>query len=160
MLRGNIHTRVKKLINEEYDAIILAAAGLERVNDIKAKYLYQIPQTVILPAVGQGVLCCEFRSDDKNLKSMLEPLIHEPTNITAHVERQLNKSIGGSCQTPVAGFASLQGENITLDAWVGSKINTYYTASRTVPFIDYLDLGGKVASDIMAQGEIDWQQKS
>ncbi|MBT4962992.1 MAG: hydroxymethylbilane synthase [Francisellaceae bacterium] len=157
LLRGNIHTRVNKLQGGEYDAIILAAAGLDRVDDICVTYQQDLTPQMMLPAVGQGILAAEFHHDNTKVKEMVSQLMDHHTVIRAMVERDLNKALGGSCQTPVAGFSVIKGGRICLQAWVGSKIGTYYRSNRECDLDECSMLGNIVAQDILSQGDIDWR---
>jgi hydroxymethylbilane synthase len=102
-LRGNIHTRLDKLDKGEYDAIILAMAGLERMG-MAARIQEQLSLDIMLPACGQGALGIECRSDDEVIKHYLQPL-HDPlTALCVQTERQVNELLGGNCHTPLAVY--------------------------------------------------------
>lgn len=157
LLRGNIHTRVGKLLAGEYDAIILAAAGLERVDGIEVPYIYEIPEEVMIPAVGQGVLTAEFKSSDDAVKSLVSSLIDDHAYLTSTVERDLNRGIGGSCQTPIAGYASIEGDMVTLNSWVGDTIEKSFTSKESCHISEYKQLGSSVARSILDKGSISWR---
>lgn len=120
-IRGNIDTRMDKLKNEEYDAIILAAAGLSRMgwdSNIVAEFL---EPELCLPAVGQGALSIECRADDQDLLNELKKLTCENTKITVEAERAYLDKMEGGCQVPIAGFAKkLKDGTVSLTALVAS----------------------------------------
>lgn len=120
-IRGNIDTRMDKLKNEEYDAIILAAAGLSRMgwdSNIVAEFL---EPELCLPAVGQGALSIECRADDQDLLNELKKLTCENTKITVEAERAYLDQMEGGCQVPIAGFAKkLEDGTVSLTALVAS----------------------------------------
>lgn len=103
-LRGNVNTRLQKLDDGEYDAIILAAAGLIRL-DMKARIAHELSPQMCLPAVGQGAVGIECRNDDTALIAMLQKLNHPPTALRVHAERAMNATLQGGCQVPIGSFA-------------------------------------------------------
>jgi hydroxymethylbilane synthase len=121
-IRGNIDTRIRKLQEEDYDAIILAAAGLKRMgweDDVITGYLQ--PQMCV-PAVGQGALSIECRADDEELLSALQLLNDEVTEKTVAAERVFLHKMEGGCQVPIAGYATMtEHGQVELTALVGSK---------------------------------------
>jgi hydroxymethylbilane synthase len=119
MLRGNVDTRLKKLDAGEYDAIILAVAGLKRLGH--ASRITQIlDDDVMVSAVGQGALGIVCRSADQGTLQRLQPLDHTPTRIAVTAERGLLRALGGSCQVPVAGRATLISEKLTIKGLIAS----------------------------------------
>jgi nitroreductase len=106
-LRGNIHTRLEKLITHPFDAIILAAAGLERMN-LQSKIKQIIPSEVMLPSCGQGALGIECRVDDINTQSLVAPIHNQLTATCVTVEREINRLLGGNCHVPVAIYCQVQ----------------------------------------------------
>lgn len=119
MLRGNLDTRLRKLKEGEFDAIVLAAAGLRRLGWTEAVTEYLSPDTCV-PAIGQGVLAIEGRHDDQLVRRLLAPLEDAQTRVAVTAERALLERLEGGCQVPIAAHASLQGEVITVDALVAS----------------------------------------
>jgi len=103
-LRGNVNTRLKKLDDGEYDAIILASAGLIRL-EMKDRIRQYIPPEQSLPAGGQGAVGIESRLDDKRIQSLLKPLHHIPTAECVLAERAMNRHLQGGCQVPIACYA-------------------------------------------------------
>ncbi|PIE60881.1 MAG: hydroxymethylbilane synthase [Desulfobacterales bacterium] len=119
-IRGNLDTRLKKLKSGEYDAIVLAAAGLHRLGQKKEISQY-LTEEMMVPAVGQGALCIEVRENDPMVAPVMEALDHAPTRICVKGERAFLKKIEGSCHIPVACFGKLVHENIILTAIVASQ---------------------------------------
>lgn len=121
-IRGNIDTRLKKLQEEDYDAIVLAAAGLKRMGwaeDVITEYLEPV---TCIPAVGQGALAIECRSDDKELLQALQLFNDEETERTVAAERVFLHQLEGGCQVPIGGYATINEQNeLTLTALVGAK---------------------------------------
>lgn len=117
-LRGNVGTRLGKLDNGDFDAIILASAGLIRLG-LQNRITMQLDIETMLPACAQGAIGIECRSDDAGVNQTLASLHDEETAIQVRCERALNARLGGSCQTPIAGFSTLQGDQLELRALVG-----------------------------------------
>lgn len=152
-LRGNVNTRLAKLDDGEFDAIILAAAGLKRLG--MAERIRQfIDEDVLLPAVGQGVVCIEARSDDTELHALLRKLNDETTEFCVAAERAVNRALEGGCQVPIAAFAEPMGANqLMVRGLVGEPDgNTILTAVETGSISDADAIGQKVARSLLDQG--------
>jgi hydroxymethylbilane synthase len=119
-IRGNVDTRLRKLEAGDYDAIVLAAAGLARLG-VTPRHVESLAPERFVPAVGQGVLAVEGRLDDARTLSALRALDHEPTRICAAAERAFLGRLGASCVTPMAAHARLAGGRVVLDALVASE---------------------------------------
>jgi hydroxymethylbilane synthase len=117
-LRGNVNSRLDKLDNGDYDAIILACAGLIRL-DMENRIKQRISSSWIMPAVGQGAVGLEARQDDTETLALLSVLHHEDTADRITAERALNKRLQGGCQVPIASYAMLDGDTLHLQALVG-----------------------------------------
>lgn len=117
-LRGNVNTRLAKLDNDEYDAIILASAGLLRLG-FEDRLRHNLTPEQSLPSVGQGAVGIECREGDAELDALLAPLQHTDTTIRLRAERALNKGLNGGCQVPIAGYALLENNEIYLRGLVG-----------------------------------------
>jgi len=118
-IRGNINTRIKKLEESGWDAMILAFAGIKRLG--LDKYIKQIiPEDIILPAVGQGVIALETRLEDTDVNKMAEPLNNSESMYQAAAERSLLKTVEGGCQVPVGVFTKISDEVLSIDAMIGS----------------------------------------
>ncbi len=118
-LRGNVGTRLAKLDNGDYDAVILAAAGLKRLK-LKERIASFIEPEVSLPANGQGAVGIECRTNDEQVKALLKPLEHEETRIRVSAERAMNTRLEGGCQVPIGAYAEIEGDNLTLRGLVGN----------------------------------------
>ena len=118
-LRGNLDTRLAKLDRGEYAAIILAAAGLKRLG-LPERIRGLIPPEQSLPAPGQGAMAIEIVSDRADLRAMLAPLEHAASAAAVKAERMVSRSFGGSCQIPLAAFATVEGDNMHLRAMVAT----------------------------------------
>lgn len=119
VLRGNVNTRLKKLDDGEYDAIILAAAGLIRL-DFEDRIKHCLPAELSMPACGQGAVGIECRTDDEQTIALLQPLLDPETWIRVSAERAMNKRLNGGCQVPIAGFAVLDNDTLSLEGRVGA----------------------------------------
>jgi hydroxymethylbilane synthase len=118
-IRGGVHTRLAKLDDGEFDALILAVAGLQRLG-IDERVRQVLDPEIILPAVGQGVLGIECREGDTRIESLIEVLGDADSAVRVRAERAMNARLGGGCQVPIAGFAELEGEQLKLRALVAS----------------------------------------
>lgn len=123
-IRGNIDTRLAKLKTDEYDAIILAAAGLHRMGWAKEVITQYLPTDICVPAVGQGALAIECRENDEELLHWLNKLTDEQTERAVRAERAFLQRIEGGCQVPVAGYAYVDGDVIVLTAFVATPTGT------------------------------------
>jgi len=117
-LRGNVNTRLRKLDEGEYDAIILAAAGLKRLG-FHDRITAEISAEISLPAIGQGAVGIECRIDDTRINELLTPLHHIETAYCVRAERAMNNRLEGGCQVPIAGFAMLENNELWLRGLVG-----------------------------------------
>lgn len=118
-LRGNVNTRLAKLDNGEFAAIILAAAGLIRLG-FEQRIAGLLPVDISLPANGQGAVGIECRSDDTAVQQLLAPLEHAPTRSCVLAERAMNRKLQGGCQVPIGAFAVIEGDNMWLRGLVGA----------------------------------------
>lgn len=154
MLRGNVNTRLAKLDAGEYDAIVLASSGLKRLG-FHDRIRYCMPDTVSLPAVGQGALGIECRLEDSELLTMLAPLNHNDTADRVKAERALNRRLEGGCQVPIAAYALLEDNDTTV--WLrglvgavdGSQI---FRVEGRAPRTDGERLGRELAEQLLALG--------
>lgn len=112
-LRGNVDTRLRKALEGEYDAILLAAAGIERL-DLGTYITEYLPYEVMLPAPGQGALAIQCRSDDAELLQLLQPIHDLPTYRAVTAERAFLAALGGGCSAPVAAYAKTEGAQIEM----------------------------------------------
>ncbi len=151
-LRGNVNTRLGKLDAGEYDAIILAAAGLIRLN-MSQRIAEQLAPEISLPAVGQGAVGIECRNDDAELIELLSALNDEETAWRVKAERAMNAELEGGCQVPIGSFAELDGESITLRGLVATPDGKQVLRAQHVGSIEHPEqVGIAVAQDLIAQG--------
>jgi len=121
-LRGNLDTRLRKLDEGQYDAIVLAAAGLKRLGlSQRIRAIFDPAQ--MLPAAGQGALGIEVRSARHDVVQALSPLVHQTTWLAVAAERAVSKAMGGSCSMPLAAYATLAGDQLSMDAAWGDTDN-------------------------------------
>ena len=156
-LRGNLGTRLKKLDDGQYAAIILAVAGLKRLGlGERIRGILSTEQS--LPAVGQGAVGIECREDQPDIIHLLQQLAHPETSLRVIAERAMSRTLGGSCQVPLGGFAELEGNHLRLRGFVaepdGSRI---LTAERHLqlgahPEEEANQLGIQIAEDLARQG--------
>lgn len=151
-LRGNVNTRLGKLDAGEFDAIILAASGLQRLG-FGERIRAAIEPEECLPAIGQGVLGIEIRSDDDELRELIAPLAHAETTLRITAERALNKTLNGGCQVPIAGYAVLEGEQLFVRGLVGEPDGSEILRAEVRGHRDQAhDLGVDLARQLLAQG--------
>ncbi|WP_404453295.1 hydroxymethylbilane synthase [Virgibacillus necropolis] len=153
-VRGNIETRLRKLKEEDYDAIILAVAGMQRVGwdeDIITEYL---DPEVCVPAVGQGALAIESRDGDTEVRDMLTKINNDYTTKTVTAERTFLKLLEGSCQVPIAGYAYLDKDEVILTALVASADGTIILKD-VIRGTDPVAVGKEAAANLIARGAKD-----
>ena len=151
-LRGNVNTRLAKLDAGEYDAIILAAAGLIRLG-FEARIRAFISAEDSLPAGGQGAVGIECRTADSEVHALLAPLHHADTADRVNAERALNKHLNGGCQVPIACYALLEGDQLWLRGLVGQPDGgALLRAEARGPRAEAETLGVQVAEALLAQG--------
>lgn len=151
-LRGNINTRVKRLDEGSFDAIILAVAGLTRLGfSQRIQQIFEPDQC--LPSVAQGALAIECRKNDENVLSHVKFLNHIPTEICVTAERAMSRFLGASCQVPLAGYATLQNELLTLQGCVGKPDGTQLIKVYLQEHAEHPEqLGSAAAKGLLDQG--------
>ena len=150
-IRGNIDTRLNKLRDGEYDAIILAAAGLTRMGWAEESITEYISDELCVPAVGQGSLAIECREDDAEIRELLSRLNDDVTYKTVEAERVFLDRMEGGCQVPIAGYATLDGDEISLTALVASP-DGKTILKETVKGTDPKEIGEIAASRLEKLG--------
>ncbi|TVP89262.1 MAG: hydroxymethylbilane synthase [Pseudomonadaceae bacterium] len=151
-LRGNVNTRLAKLDAGDYDAIILATAGLMRLG-FDARIRYAMPPEESLPAGGQGAVGIECRSEDNELKALLAPLNDHDSTLRVRAERALNTHLNGGCQVPIACYAIRENGQLWLRGLVGDPMGTtMLRAEARGPEDEPAALGIAVAEDLLRQG--------
>lgn len=151
-LRGNVNTRLAKLDNGEYDAIILASAGLIRL-EMQSRIASELSVEESLPAAGQGIVGIETRIDDDATHAIIDRLHHQQTSYRVMAERALSARLDGGCQVPIAAFSQLQSEQIWLRGLVATPDGkTIVTADATAHQDKAVDLGVEVAEMLLSRG--------
>jgi hydroxymethylbilane synthase len=152
-LRGNVDTRLRKLDEGEYDAIVLAAAGLIRLG-YGDRISERIPYDVSLPAIGQGALGLETRADDPDTMARIRRVLHDETTAACvGAERAFLARLHGGCQTPIAAHATLQSGTLQLEGLVGATDgSTMLRASNAGPPSSAVALGKALAEEMLAKG--------
>ncbi len=140
LIRGNVDTRIKKLNEKLYDAIILSYAGIKSLNlDKNISQIFSIKE--IIPSVGQGVVALQCRKNDTDIIKVLDKINHQPTKICVVAERQFLKILDGDCETAVGGIAKLENDNIKLEAELFSfdgKKRFYHSSSKNISLANEL----------------------
>ncbi|NMP30723.1 hydroxymethylbilane synthase [Thalassotalea sp. M1531] len=151
-LRGNVNTRLRKLDDGEYDAIILASAGLIRL-EMPERIKAFIEPEQMLPANGQGAVGIECRTDDETIKQLLAPLECKTTRVRVLAERAMNKALEGGCQVPIGSFAVVNESELYLRGLVGAVDGSEIIESDITGNIDQAEqLGDKLAQTLLGLG--------
>lgn len=151
-LRGNVNTRLQKLDNGEYDAIILAAAGLLRL-EMPNRIAQFIEPEVMLPANGQGAVGIECRLNDERVVSLLAPLEDKTTRIRVLAERAMNRKLQGGCQVPIGSYATIDNQQLFLHGLVGSIDGNNILRADISGSIEQAEvLGEQLADQLLALG--------
>lgn len=154
-LRGNLGTRLGKLDKGEYDAIILAVAGLNRL-EMQDRIRYALPPEVSLPAVGQGAVGIECRLDDERTRALLAPLNHHETAVRVSAERAMNMRLEGGCQVPIGSYAELKDNELWLRALVGAPDGSVMVrGERRGKPEDAVAMGVSLAEELLNNGARD-----
>lgn len=152
LLRGNVDTRLRRLDEGELDAILLACAGLERLG-IAHHVTEQLDLELSLPAVGQGVIGIEARADDARSRAALQALHHAESFTRLNAERAFAAQLGGSCHSPIAAHASLDGDRLTVRGFIGAPDGSEtYRDELTGPAAQATTLGRQLAARMQASG--------
>ncbi len=151
-IRGNLDTRLKKLASENFDALVLAAAGVIRLN-LEHQITEYLDATVMLPAIGQGALCVEARTDDPAVGPMVATMDHAPTRAVVAGERAFLKRLEGGCQVPIAGHGTISDQTFTLIGLVadvdGAKV---IKGEKSGPIASSETIGIDLAEELLARG--------
>ena len=151
-LRGNLDTRIRKMEEGQYDAIILAAAGLLRLG-WDGKIRQYIPADVSVPAIGQGALGIEIRSDDEGTREAVAFLDDRGTSLAVRAERGFLKRLEGGCQVPIAAHGTVDGETVALSGLIGKPDGSrILRGSRSGPVSGPEELGVALAEDLLSRG--------
>lgn len=150
-LRGNVDTRLRKLDAGDYDAIVLAAAGLIRLG-LETHITEWLPVGSVLPSPGQGALAVEVRADDDELRDLIQPLAHPATEMALAAERAFLARLGVGCAAAVGAYATLEGERLTLRAMIGTPDGRSVRAIETDDAAHASHLGERTADNLLAAG--------
>ena len=152
LLRGNVETRLKKAQQGEYDAIILAVAGLKRLG--LEKYITEIFSTdFFIPAIGQGIIGIECRENDENTKRLIASLNDEMTYRCLSAERAVNQTLNGNCFTPLGAFAEIKNDELLLSAMVGTPDGSTLIKEQCIDnTLSPAELGYALAETLLLQG--------
>ncbi len=151
-LRGGVDTRLAKLASGEFDAILLACAGLDRM-EYGERIRQRIPAELLLPAIGQGAMGIECRQQDENIRDLIAPLQHGPSAEALRAERALNARLQGGCQVPIAGYAIHQDGQLWLRALVASVDGREVLREESSAATHQAEeLGKQVAEALLAKG--------
>jgi hydroxymethylbilane synthase len=151
-LRGNVNSRLAKLDAGDYDAIILASAGLKRLG-MAARITHCLDTSVSLPAIGQGAIGIECRGDDSEINTLLTALHDWETGVCVAAERAMNARLKGGCQVPIAGFAQMKGKQLFMRGLVGKPDGSVLYRSEGSGDLEQADaIGQWIAEDLLAQG--------
>ena len=151
-LRGNVNTRMRKLKEENFDGIILAAAGVERM-EWKEAITEELPYDLCLPAVSQGVIAVETRSDDPEIIALVQLIHDRESEICVDAERALLRALEGGCQIPIAGHARIEGQEVVLDGLVGSIDGSTIIRDQARGPVEHAErVGEELAAKLSAKG--------
>lgn len=151
-LRGNVDTRLRKVSEGQYDAVVLAEAGLRRLG-LEAHIAQVLPPTILLPAVGQGALGLETRQDDEAVRELVARLDHAPTHAAVLAERAMLAALGGGCLTPIAAWGRVEDGSLVLAGRVLAPDGSERVeVELSAPPENAEDLGRRVAQQLLAQG--------
>ena len=149
-LRGNVPKRLEKLTTENYDAVILAVAGLKRLG-LENRITKYFDISEITPAPGQGVLAVQYAQDDKPLGQLLQRINDIDTAHVAEIERSFSVAVGGGCKSPTGAYARREGDDCVLSAMIVGKDGTILRDTMRAPWAKSHDLGEKLAWKLIVQ---------
>jgi hydroxymethylbilane synthase len=151
-LRGNLDTRLKKLKTEGLDAIILAAAGVRRLG-LEDRISEYIPESIMLPAIGQGALSIEIRENDEAIEKLTAPLEHRDTRMAVDCERAFLARLEGGCQVPIAGQAKVTGDQVEMTGMVAEIDGSALIHETMSGSVDRrVELGEALADRLLERG--------
>jgi hydroxymethylbilane synthase len=153
-VRGNVNTRLAKLDRGDFDALVMAAAGLKRLG-LASRIRQIIPTAVSLPAPGQGALGIEVLSDDRATAELLAPLDDAATRAATAAERGVSRGLGGSCQVPLAAYAEVDGDRLRLRALVGNAATgEYIETEASGAWAEADDLASRAVAHLKERGAL------
>ena len=154
-MRGNVDTRLRKLHEQDLDAIVLAGAGLTRLG-LQDRITQWLPTSICLPAPGQGILAVQVREDDQDAVRVVRAIGSEDSRVCATGERAALEALGGGCQTPVGFLASVQGDQCTVEGVIVHPSGQPYFRDQVAgPRSEAADLGRRLGERLLAGGAAD-----
>jgi hydroxymethylbilane synthase len=151
-IRGNVETRLKKLTSGVYDAIILAAAGLERLH-LEHEATEVLPTNLMLPAIGQGAIAIQSRNSDEEIIELLAKIDHSVTRHEIEAERAFARKLGGNCKTPIAAYAKTYSSKLTIEGMIASLNGRMLVRGRvTSDNPNSMQVGEELASRLLDKG--------
>lgn len=151
-VRGNVDTRLRKLDDGQYDALLLAAAGLRRLG-LESRISALIGTEEMLPAVGQGALAVETRANDNSTMALVRSLNHAPTQFACESERAFLRALGGGCQLPIAGYAVVSGNELVLEGLIADPDGREIVRGKvTGQPAEAEELGSRLADQLFNRG--------
>lgn len=158
-LRGNVDTRLGKLVSENLDAIVLSYAGLCRLG-LQGRVTQRLPRSVCLPAVGQGAIGVEIRAEDKDIADLLAKIDHAPSRAAVVAERALLNKLEGGCRIPIAALATVKNRHLSLEGLVASLDGKELLRSSGAGLVqDAAALGLQLAEKLLQMGAAELLQK-
>ena len=150
-MRGNVITRLSKLDNKEYDAAILATAGLKRLG-LEHRVTQKLDVNKFIPSIGQGALAIEVLANRADLVELVAPLVDQYTTIATSAEAHVGKALGVSCNAPIAIHATVSNDMINIRAMLADdEMNNYFFANSQAPLDNYLAAADNCISQLIAQ---------
>ena len=157
LIRGNVDTRIKKLKNGEYDAIVLSKAGLNSLN-LEKEITQEFLINEIIPSAGQGTIAIQCRNDDKSTIQILKKISHEETSIMVKAEREVLKVLDGDCETAVGVISEINGDRIFLSGELFSiDGNRRYFYETSYSILESIKAGNKVGKKLKEQSKGDYK---
>jgi len=151
-IRGNVETRLRKLASGEYDAIVLAAAGLERLR-LKHETTEILPTRLMLPAIGQGALAIQSRNSDEEIISLFSKIDHPVTRREIEAERAFAKKLGGNCKTPIAAYAQSNSSKLVIEGMIASLNGRMLVRGRVISDnLNATQVGEELAKCLLDKG--------
>jgi hydroxymethylbilane synthase len=151
-LRGNVGTRLRKLDEGDFEGIILASAGLNRLG-LGERISEHISPAHCIPSAGQGAVGIESRNDDSSINELLQAINHNPTELCVRSERMVTLSLGATCNLPIAAFAELKGDELHLSSFVSNESGSQVlNVNRSGPKSEANRIAGEVADALLSQG--------
>jgi len=151
-VRGNVGTRLAKLDRGDFDALVMAVAGLQRLG-LAERIAQMLAPEVFLPAPGQGALAIEIRAGDGAVRERVHALEHAPTRAAVAAERAVSRGLGGSCEFPLAAYAQITQESVHLRAWAGNAARgEMMEAQGSGPLVQAEAIGLRVVNELKARG--------